>query len=101
MALNFEKAKDFEFRTYDPQLGRWWQADPLMQHASSYLAMSNNPVLFTDPLGLWDDDVYGNDDDPINGISLREVVVYAQGPVWGEALIGSIGLESVFRNYPV
>jgi len=55
---------DFEFRTYDPQLGRWWQADPLMQHASSYLAMSNNPVLFTDPLGLWDDDVYGKDDGP-------------------------------------
>ncbi|MCK6612491.1 MAG: DUF6443 domain-containing protein [Bacteroidia bacterium] len=55
---------DFEFRTYDPQLGRWWQADPLMQHASPYLAMSNNPVLFTDPLGLWDSDVYGNEDEP-------------------------------------
>jgi RHS repeat-associated protein len=46
---------DFAFRNYDPQIGRWMQPDPLMQHASPYLAMSNNPVLFTDSSGLWDE----------------------------------------------
>jgi RHS repeat-associated protein len=42
------------FSNYDAQIGRWLQSDPLMQHPSPYLAMSNNPVSFTDPLGLWD-----------------------------------------------
>jgi len=45
---------NFAFRNYDAQIGRWLQPDPLMQHPSPYLAMSNNPVSFTDPLGLWD-----------------------------------------------
>jgi RHS repeat-associated protein len=47
---------NFAFRNYDAQIGRWLQPDPLMQHPSPYLAMSNNPVSFTDPTGLWDDD---------------------------------------------
>jgi RHS repeat-associated protein len=45
---------DFMGRTYDPQTGRWMQPDPMMQHASPYLAMGDNPVSFTDPLGLFD-----------------------------------------------
>ncbi len=55
---------DFAARSYDPQIGRWMQPDPLMQHNSPYLAMSNNPIIFTDPMGLWDYvavDVYGNE----------------------------------------
>lgn len=47
---------DFMARSYDVQLGRWMQPDPMMQHASPYLAMSNNPTLFTDPDGLYDTD---------------------------------------------
>jgi RHS repeat-associated protein len=45
---------DFMARSYDAQTGRWMQPDPMMQHASPYLAMSNNPTIFTDPLGLSD-----------------------------------------------
>lgn len=45
---------DFMARSYDVQLGRWMQPDPMMQHASPYLAMSNNPTSFTDPTGLYD-----------------------------------------------
>ncbi len=45
---------DFAARSYDPQIGRWMQPDPMMQHNSPYLAMSNNPIIFTDPMGLWD-----------------------------------------------
>jgi RHS repeat-associated protein len=37
------------YRTYDPQLGRFWQTDPLpKEHESLYAGMANNPVLCMD-----------------------------------------------------
>jgi RHS repeat-associated protein len=44
-----------EFRQYDPRVGRWLSLDPLMNQfpwMSPYLAFDNNPVYYTDPLGL-------------------------------------------------
>jgi RHS repeat-associated protein len=44
-----------EFRQYDPRLGRWKSLDPLMAAfpwQSPYCAFDNNPVYYTDPLGL-------------------------------------------------
>jgi RHS repeat-associated protein len=44
-----------EFRQYDPRLGRWLSLDPLMSmfpDMSPYVAFDNNPIFYTDPLGL-------------------------------------------------
>jgi hypothetical protein len=46
---------DFNFRMYDHQLGRFWQQDPLtmaLAPLSPYQLATNNPILFSDPLGL-------------------------------------------------
>jgi RHS repeat-associated protein len=45
------------FRGYDPQLGRFWQIDPLAdinEDWSPYTFANDNPILFNDPLGLAD-----------------------------------------------
>jgi RHS repeat-associated protein len=47
-----------DFRMYDPQIGRFWQVDPiaeLFSNISPYSFANNNPVLLNDPLGLADD----------------------------------------------
>ncbi|QQS28149.1 MAG: RHS repeat-associated core domain-containing protein [Sphingobacteriales bacterium] len=46
-----------QFRTLDPQTGRWWQTDPMAELApewSPYRFSFNNPILNTDPLGLFE-----------------------------------------------
>lgn len=42
---------EFAMRTYDPQIGRWIQGDPIDVEASMYIGMSNDPINFTDPEG--------------------------------------------------
>lgn len=56
-----EKISDFDLEVYDafyrnldPQIGRWWQMDPMAESFSGlspYNSNFNNPVGFSDPLG--------------------------------------------------
>jgi RHS repeat-associated protein len=55
---------NFELRMYDADLGRWLAPDPMGQHFSPYLAMSNNPVSYIDPSG--GEDKYDISVDPSN-----------------------------------
>lgn len=48
---------DAFFRGYDPQIGRFWQIDPLAdinEAWSPYSFVNDNPISFNDPLGLVD-----------------------------------------------
>jgi RHS repeat-associated protein len=48
---------DVSFRMYDPQIGRFWQIDPIGEATgdwSPYAYASDNPIYFNDPTGLTD-----------------------------------------------
>lgn len=58
------------FRSLDPQLGRFWQVDPMadaVSEQSPYVYANNNPISFNDPLGLLSDSLHP--------VVLSEVVV--------------------------
>lgn len=55
------EAYDANFRMYDPQLGRFWQLDPLADITEDYSPYSfaeNNPIVMDDPLGLLSDSTH-------------------------------------------
>jgi RHS repeat-associated protein len=54
------EAYDANFRMYDPQIGRFWQQDPLAdanESWSPYSYVNDNPSSFVDPLGLTPDSI--------------------------------------------
>lgn len=62
---------EFDLRTYDPQIGRWLQADPYDEFPSPYSGMGNDPVNNVDPDG---------------------------GCTWCESILNSLTLPTVFIN---
>jgi RHS repeat-associated protein len=65
------------YRSLDPQIGRFWQVDPLAEinyDNSPYAFASNNPILINDPTGLTDS-VHKEVSTPKNPTVLDEIVV--------------------------
>ena len=97
-----------EYRSYDPQIGRFHQIDVLCEYdyeISPFVYARNNPILLNDPLGLQSDttnkkDFFLDDKGNIKTTELEEVVVTSSKksssvgqpglgesliPVWGSA----------------
>jgi len=54
---------DYGMRNYDPQLGRWHSVDAMGEmtpELTPYRYAFNNPISFTDFMGLWERDANGN-----------------------------------------
>lgn len=69
---------DANFRGYDPQLGRFWQIDPLAdvnESWSPYSFVNDNPISFNDPLGLADSTAKPKPDPKKDPTMLPEVTV--------------------------
>jgi RHS repeat-associated protein len=69
---------DFNARTYDAQIGRFMQMDPLVDIAEEYSPYNyaiNNPVSFNDPSGL-KEGIGGKGFTPEDKAMYNEVVVY-------------------------
>lgn len=95
-----------EFRQYDPRLGRWKSLDALMYmfpHMSPYNAFANNPIYFTDPLGLAPEGGGEGNGEPEKTQELPEVTVVAKRKprviAQGENEKG-VGADFGFRKTP-
>jgi RHS repeat-associated protein len=81
-------------RYYDPQLGRWTQADPSGQDANAYLYVGGNPVNFVDPSGLSFLDSFSN-----NGVVETFRGVFSIANLFGAAVFaGTQGGAATSRS---
>ena len=55
---DFTSWNEYQVRMYDPQIGRWTSIDPVVQFASPYVGMGNNPASSVDPDGAATDPYY-------------------------------------------
>lgn len=65
---------DYGARWYDPVIGRWGQVDPLADAAPAWTPYRygfNNPILYTDPLGLFETRAEAKDHRKEEGIKGR------------------------------
>ncbi|MBX7151975.1 hypothetical protein K1X84_10070 [bacterium] len=89
---------EYGWRTYDAQLGRWHQVDPMDEFHSPYCYLGNNPMNFIDPDGSSTDDpdpVW----DPSSGSFLGpEIVIYGEMPSKWETFTWFNGLDAWQRQ---
>lgn len=86
---------DFNFRTFDAQIGRFSQIDPLAVTApnwSPYAFAQNNPILFNDPSGL--DTIYTNTPDKTPGFGPDP----AKGAILPEVKLSDARKPATARN---
>ncbi len=82
----------YDFRMYDPILGRWWQQDPIIkEHESPYAWVTNNPVRFIDLLGLDTFDINVNDQS-INKIAVENSESHIYRIYYDNEIIGTHSL---------
>ncbi|WP_436516235.1 RHS repeat-associated core domain-containing protein [Ekhidna sp. To15] len=84
---------DFLFRSYDPELGRFFAFDPMAASTPSYSpyhANFNNPISFTDPFGLSPSDYrlkdFGGNENANDGMYTGD---------FGPGMLGSGGLGNI------
>lgn len=80
-----------EFWEYDARLGRRWNIDPVIKvWESSYTCLTNNPILFSDPMG---DDV-----DPSRTKGMNFIVVADKEGRKSDRLEHGGGIKGFFRS---
>ena len=100
-----------QFRQYDPRLGRWKSLDPLMAiypSMSPFVAFNDNPVYFTDPLGLSsggpggkNPDEGGGEQGEVNGDQGEYVGHTKTGPRYEKDKEGTSPNQPNFENAPL
>ena len=90
-----------EFWEYDPRLGRRWDVDPVVKsYEASYVAFSDNPLIYVDPTGK-NKDWYETRDDN-GGIVQKEFkddhdeTITKEGKAWTN--IGATQVEMTKTN---
>ncbi len=89
----------FKLRQYGSRIGRWTATDPYRAGFSSYWAMNNNPIKYTDPDGGCPTCPGGDDVYAIGAIVENNLGswTYLGGQNWENNLTGFIGN---YNNYP-
>ncbi|MEA3463003.1 MAG: DUF6443 domain-containing protein [Bacteroidota bacterium] len=97
---------DYHSRYYDPALGRFTTMDPLADEFPSwtpYHYVHNNPIIFTDPTGMFASPIYdedgnflGTDDQGLQGQALvMNQQDFTQGMSHSEAVSKNLGAEGL------
>ena len=84
---------DYGWRMYDPALGRWHCADPAAELAHNWIPYRygfNNPILFNDAYGLWEQTANGWTTSDASDISRFINMLQIEEATEGEASIAQV-----------
>ena len=91
-------------RYYDPSIGRFISEDPIRDGYNWYVYCSNNPIMYIDPLGLFDYDTklsYSQEyDEDVEALQQRLVLIgYMQEPPAGEWGYFGVKTQAAVNKY--